>query len=106
MLYESNCARRNEGEGEMIITPKDVDDVPKLSFTFSKDTLSENTGGMTELIRDAVSLYKDHPQAICDLIYWAVTLDDEERSALALAYRLLNEDESAKSDDSNKGKQE
>jgi hypothetical protein len=46
---------------------------------------------MTELIRDAVSLYKNHPQAICDLIYWAVTLDDEERSALALAYRLLND---------------
>ena len=57
---------------------------------------------MSELIRHAVSLYKDHPQEICDLIYWAVTLDDEERSALALAYRLLNDDESAKSDDSNK----
>ncbi len=66
--------------------------------------LSKNTfGGMTDLIRDAVSLYKDHPQEICDLIYWAVTLDDEERSALALAYRLLNDDEK---DESAKSKQE
>jgi len=36
----------------------------------------------TELLNDAYSLFDDVLKDIADLIYWAVSLGDEERSAL------------------------
>jgi len=52
--------------------------------------MKENNQSFFHLIYDAKSLYLDHPKEIQDLIYWAVKLDDEARSALIFAYNCLN----------------
>ena len=44
-----------------------------------------------EILKDAIHLLNDQPKDISALIYWAVTLDDEARAALIMAYRLINE---------------
>ena len=49
---------------------------------------------ITELIDDAIALFKDQPKEVGDLIYWAITLDDEARHALVLAYRILHDGKS------------
>ena len=45
-----------------------------------------------ELLKDAVQLLNDQPKEVGELIYWAITLDDEARSALVMAYRLINKE--------------
>jgi hypothetical protein len=44
-----------------------------------------------ELLDDAHHLLLDMPKDVRNLIYWAITLDDEERAALILAYKNLKE---------------
>lgn len=44
-----------------------------------------------DLLKDAMELYEDQPKEVGDLIHWALTLDEEARSALVLAYRLMND---------------
>ncbi len=44
---------------------------------------------LPELIQDALSLFRDHPRQVGELIHWVATLDDEARTALILAYQWL-----------------
>lgn len=55
--------------------------------------IMKNTQSFLDLLQDATSLLLDHPKEIQDLIYWAVTLDAEERSALSMAYRNIHKEE-------------
>jgi hypothetical protein len=47
--------------------------------------------GMADLLKNALALMDDRPDMV-ELIYWVLTLDDEVKTALLLAYRLRNEE--------------
>lgn len=49
------------------------------------------TQSFFDLLNDATQLLLDHPEDVRDLIYWAVSLDDEARSAMIMAYRNLKD---------------
>jgi hypothetical protein len=48
----------------------------------------------TDLLIDGQQLWQDLSEQERKLIYWAITLDDEARSALVMAYRLIYDSES------------
>lgn len=45
------------------------------------------------LMDDAFELYQDQPKEVGDLIYWALSLEDDARLALIMAYQKLRFDE-------------
>lgn len=46
------------------------------------------------LIQEAAAMLLERPQIERDLIYFVATMTDEERAAIAFAYRSLKDDES------------
>ncbi len=48
---------------------------------------------LTELIQEAVQMYRDRSKKEADLIYYVAKMHDEDRIALILAYDLLYKSE-------------